>query len=80
MPFFVYILRNPQGRLYIGYTTDLEERVRQHQTGEAGWTRSRGPWRLVYSESFTTRSEAMARERQLKSGQGRLWLKSNVLS
>ena len=67
-PYSVYVLRNSQGRLYVGFTTDLERRVRQHKEGEGGWTRSRGPWELVHFESFATRAEAMQRERNLKRG------------
>ena len=66
--YFVYVLRNAQGRLYVGFTSDLDKRVRQHQEGEGGWTHSRGPWELVHSEKFTTRAEALQRERNLKRG------------
>jgi len=66
--FFVYVLQNSEGRLYVGFTTDLERRLRQHQQGEAGWTRGRGPWELALCEMFTDRAEAMRRERSLKSG------------
>ena len=52
----------------MGFTVDLERRVGQHQTGEGGWTHSRGPWELVHFESFATRAEAMQRERNLKRG------------
>ena len=70
----VYVLRNPQGRLYVGSTFDLERRVLQHQGDEGGWTRGRGPWELVHYEHFHNRAEAMGRERELKSGHGRRWL------
>jgi putative endonuclease len=66
--YFVYVLRNPQGRLYVGFTTDLERRVCQHQAGEGGWTHSHGPRELVHFETFTTRPEALRRERNLKRG------------
>ena len=66
--YFVYVMRNPQGRLYVGFTTDLERRVGQHQAGEGGWTHSRGPWELVHFETFTRRAEALRRERDLKRG------------
>jgi putative endonuclease len=66
--YFVYVLRNPQGRLYVGFATDLERRVRQHQEGEGGWTRGRGPWELVQFEGFTTQAEALQRDRNLKRG------------
>ncbi len=66
--FFVYVLRNPEGRLYIGVTGDLERRMSCHQSGQAGWTRTRGPWELVHSEQHLDRAQAMRRERALKSG------------
>jgi putative endonuclease len=75
MMFSVYVLQNPAGRLYVGSTGDLKRRLNEHQQGLARWTNSRGPWQLVHREEFETRSEAMIRERQLKAGQGRQWLK-----
>jgi putative endonuclease len=66
--YFVYVLRNSKGQLYIGFTNDLEKRVLQHQQDEGGWTRKRGPWELVYYETYTDQAEAIRRERNLKSG------------
>ncbi len=66
--YFVYVLRNPGRRLYIGLTTDLKRRVQEHQENKGGWTSGRGPWKLIYYESFSSRSEAMQRERNLKRG------------
>jgi len=66
--YFVYVLRNPEGRLYIGFTIDLNKRLHQHQEDKGGWTCGRGPWELVHYETFTDRSEAMRRERKLKRG------------
>jgi len=75
MAFWVYILQSETtGRLYTGQTSDLEKRLRQHNDEEIGgqrFTRKQsGPWRLLYSEEMRTRSEAMRREKQLKSGKG----------
>jgi putative endonuclease len=67
--YYVYVLKNSEGRIYVGFTTNLEKRVRQHQANEGGWTRNRGPWELVYHESFEKRFEAIKRERNLKRGQ-----------
>jgi len=66
--YYVYVLKSREGRLYIGSTTDLDRRMRQHQEGKAGWTRSRGPWELVHVETFIARSEALHCERRLKTG------------
>jgi putative endonuclease len=76
--YFVYVLRNPDGRLYIGFTADLERRVRQHQEGEGGWTQERGPWELVYHEKFDNRAEAMKRERNLKRGRPNMELRKHL--
>lgn len=67
--FFVYVLgsrRKDDRRTYVGWTTDLERRLRQHNAG-AGAKSTRGrKWILLYSERCKTRSEAMSREWQLK--------------
>ncbi len=76
--YFVYVLQNAEGRLYIGFTSDLEKRVRRHEKGEAGWTRSRGPWTLVYHEAYADRSEALRRERVLKSGRANQELRGRL--
>ena len=84
LSFWVYILRSEAtGKLYIGHTSDLERRVMRHNTEEAGSKRythrHEGPWNLIYSEEKETRSDAMKREKYLKSGQGREWIKENIL-
>ena len=80
--FFVYVLQNPGGKRYIGQTSDLEKRIRQHNDPDHVLTRTTkrfaGPWRLVYSEECTSRTAALAREKALKSGQGRAWLKQRL--
>jgi putative endonuclease len=78
MPYSVYVLQNSTGQLYVGSTGEIERRLQEHQRGLARWTASRGPWQLVHREEFSTRSEAMKRERQLKAGQGRQWLRSTL--
>ena len=62
------------GNRYIGSTDNIEARVNRHNKGKSKYTKGRRPWRLVYSEEYNTRREAMAREKILKSGQGRKWL------
>jgi putative endonuclease len=85
MAFFVYILQSEStGKLYIGHTSDLDERVARHNSKESGSRRythkQMGPWELIYSEKFPNRSEAMKRERSLKSGKGREWIKDNIIN
>ena len=77
--FYVYVLRSDStGRLYIGQTKNLANRISDHNSGLARYTRSRGPWTLVHTEEYETRGEAMTRERQLKGGQGREWLRKRI--
>ncbi len=70
--YFVYVLENTATQKhYTGFTVDLVQRLGQHNSGITKSTKNRGKWELIYSEEFATRSEAMQRERYLKSGQGR---------
>ena len=66
--YFIYVLRNQQGRLYIGFTENLEQRVWQHGENEASWTRGKGPWELVHHEEYSNRADTLRRERNLKRG------------
>jgi len=67
MSFWVYILRCADGSYYTGHTDNLEKRVAEHQAGELpGYTFSRRPVTVVYSEVLTTREEALVCERWIK--------------
>ncbi len=68
MSFFVYIARCKDKTLYTGYCKNLKSREDKHNIGEgAKYTKYRVPIKIIYSEEFETRKEAMARERQIKS-------------
>ena len=74
--FHVYVLRSlTTGRFYTGQTIELSARLARHEQGLSPSTKNQGPWELVYQEQFATRSEAMRRERELKTGKGREELK-----
>ena len=63
MSFWVYILRCSDGSYYTGHTDDLERRIAMHQQGEiAGYTSTRRPVELVFSQACPTREEALAAE------------------
>jgi putative endonuclease len=65
--FFAYILRCADGSYYTGHTDNLDYRFAQHQRGEGcDWTRRRLPIVLVWSQSFSTRVEALEAERRIK--------------
>lgn len=64
---YVYIIQCADGTLYTGWTTDLKSRMEAHNSGAgAKYTRGRNPVRLVYSEIYETRGEALKREIQIK--------------
>ena len=66
-PFFVYVLRCSDNSYYIGHTDDLERRIQSHMDATfGGYTSTKRPVFLVFSCEFTTRDEAIERERQLK--------------
>ena len=57
--FYVYVLRSESDcGFYIGFSTNLRARLRQHQGGESFATSHRGPWKLIYYEAYTEREDA----------------------
>ncbi|HQT91421.1 MAG TPA: GIY-YIG nuclease family protein [Candidatus Kryptobacter bacterium] len=68
-----YILQSEKtGRYYVGSTRDLENRVREHNSGETKSIKSGIPWRLVHVEEFGTSGEALRKETEIKArGAGR---------
>ena len=67
MAFVVYVLQSKTtDRLYIGQTNNLERRLREHAAGQTRSTRGRGPWKLIYTRDFPTRTGAVRHERRLK--------------
>jgi putative endonuclease len=67
----VYILQSLKDRRhYIGYTMDLEQRLKQHNSGKTASLKSRLPMTVVYTEKCETLSTAKAREKQIKSYKG----------
>ena len=75
--FTVYVLQSESdGGLYIGLTSDPTRRLEQHNRGHERSTRTRRPFRLIYSEEHESRLRAREREKYLKSGAGREFLKT----
>jgi predicted GIY-YIG superfamily endonuclease len=80
--FFAYILENLQGVFYIGHTDNLEARLASHNCTDkiAGkFARKNGPWTLVWSEAYPSRSAAMRRERQIKQMKSARWIREHLL-
>ena len=69
--FYVYILKSLKDEsFYIGYTADLDDRLRRHNKGDSRYTRNHRPFELIHTESYDSRSEAIRREKQIKSYKG----------
>jgi putative endonuclease len=66
MNHFVYIIINPDGILYKGYTTNINQRIEYHNTGKSQYTKNKGPWKVVFIKSFEVKSEALKYEKMLK--------------
>jgi putative endonuclease len=65
---FVYLLYSDNfDSFYIGYTTALERRLLEHNTGLTKSTKAKKPWRLVYHETFDSQVDALRREKFLKA-------------
>jgi len=65
--FIVYIIQSLNtGRYYIGTTSNLEQRLRHHNSGANKSTCNRGPWVVVYQELFEDKTKAWLREKQIK--------------
>jgi len=68
--YFVYVLKNPSNKHYIGLTSNIEKRLKKHNTGSGRWTKYKGPWELAYHESFEYKKDAAKRECEIKSYKG----------
>lgn len=71
--FTVYVLQSINfDKIYIGFTSNIENRIIAHNhPANKGWTKSFKPWKVIYTEEFETKADAMNREKQLKNGKGR---------
>jgi putative endonuclease len=77
--YYVYVLQSGSDNgLYIGYSSNLRRRMTEHQQGLSFATAFRGPWRLIYYEAYLVEEDALGRERYLKSGGGRRFLKHQL--
>jgi putative endonuclease len=78
--FTTYVLYSEKyDKIYIGYTSNLQQRLISHnQLATKGWTIKFRPWQLIYKEEFEIKSEATKREKQLKSYQGRTFIRNLI--
>ncbi|MDP3971147.1 MAG: GIY-YIG nuclease family protein [bacterium] len=77
--FYTYVLKSHKdGKLYIGWTNNLQLRIKLHNYGKVKSTKNRRPLNLVYYEACLNKTNAIAREKALKTGFGRSYLKKRI--
>ncbi|HJY64693.1 MAG TPA: GIY-YIG nuclease family protein [Ignavibacteria bacterium] len=77
--FYTYVLYSYAfKRLYIGHTDNLENRIKRHNNGYVSSTKPFKPYKIIYFEEFDSREKAIQRERELKSLEGRNFVKQFI--
>jgi putative endonuclease len=77
--FYVYCLYSGIAKqLYIGQTNNLQRRIAQHNSGKVLSTKAYKPYKLIFKEEFETKKEAIQKEKELKSTEGRRFLRKLV--
>ena len=77
--FYVYVIKCDDNSLYIGQTDNIPRRWNEHVTGKgADWTKKHRPIYIPHYETFTSREDAVAREKELKTTAGRRWIKKQI--
>jgi len=79
--YYVYLIQSLKDySWYIGYTNNLKKRFSEHNKGINRSTKGKAPWNLIYYEACIDKTDAKNRERYLKSGMGRRYLKNRLKS
>ena len=69
--FYVYVIKSEMtGKYYIGFSRDIKYRLKQHNAGHVNTTKYKGPYSLIYKEEFVSKTEALKREKKIKSYKG----------
>ncbi|MBL7910665.1 MAG: GIY-YIG nuclease family protein [Bacteroidia bacterium] len=78
----LYILFSPsKNKYYVGHTgDDLVERIRKHNSNHKGFTGGIGDWELKYSEKYSTKTQAMKREKEIKSWKSKKMIEKLILN
>ena len=76
---YTYVIRSRKdNKFYTGTTSDLRKLFREHNEGKVMSTKNRGPFELIYYEGCTKKEDAFTRERYLKTGMGKRYLKNRL--
>jgi putative endonuclease len=77
--YFTYVLKSTiDNKLYVGWTNNLKNRIAKHNQGKVIATKTRKPLKLIYFEACLNRTAAINREKSLKTGFGRSYLKKRL--
>ena len=77
--FYIYVLENPKRQWYTGYSKNLNLRLKKHHNDAVYSTmRIGGPWRLIYYEACLNELDARKREKFLKTGRGKQFIKNRL--
>jgi putative endonuclease len=77
--YYVYVIQSRKDKqFYTGFTGDLQNCLQEHNTGRVPSTKGRGPFELIYYEACLNEQDALAREKYLKSGMGKRYLKNRL--
>ena len=78
-PWFVYVILCEGGSLYIGAANDVVKRFEEHAQGKgAKWTKEHRPLYVIHHERYEDSASAFKREKELKTGFGRKWIKREL--
>ncbi|NOU60325.1 GIY-YIG nuclease family protein [Marinifilum caeruleilacunae] len=76
---YVYILQSQLDQsYYIGYTSNLENRINYHNNGRSRYTRKKMPWKIVYTEKFDSKTEALRKEKFIKKQKSRTFIEELI--
>lgn len=79
--YYTYVLKSKiRNYIYVGLTSDIDRRLNEHNQGHNKTTEPYKPFDLLLKESYSTRIEARKREKYLKSGAGKEWIKKNYIA
>ena len=79
MAYYVYIIQSElDGSYYIGSTQNLEDRLERHNQGRSKYTKTKRPWKLVYSEEFPAKGSAMKKENYIKKRKSKNYIEELI--
>ena len=79
MYYYIYVLLSEKDKMfYTGYSSNLDQRLEMHNSGKVESTRNRRPLVLIYFEGCLNQQDATRREKYLKSGNGKIYLRNRL--